>query len=347
MALSLLLTRTTGLVVPSTGLFSRPALTAPLSRLQMVSDAQEWEELDGGDTSESWEEQMAAMREWEEATKDTTPDPVAPAASESDPDDVASALADVGAAMVQLGRSVEVLAATLNGASPPPAASPASPAASQEQERVLLSSDELLSTVPAAVASLLEGRMVKSTSAPSPSPPSSPPPPSAPPPSPPPPSAPPPSAPPPSAPPPSPPPSAPPKAAAAGFMGTAAESNEDAAWFRQEGEGPTELSALMFDDEGDCLVDMPDWRSVRAEKLGKPAPPEPTATAPRGLSEGVAAAAAAAAAEMAKSEAAKKARLARLAEQEGTKEWDGTADEGAYFDYDIDDDLPDWRESRN
>ena len=165
MALSLLLTRTTGLVVPSTGLCSRPALTAPLARMQMVSDEEEWEELDGGDTSESWEEQMAAMREWE-ATKDSTPDPVAPAASESDPDDVASALADVGAAMVQLGRSVEVLAARLNGASPPPAASPASPEASQEQERVLLSSDELLSTVPAAVASLLEGRMVKSTSAP-------------------------------------------------------------------------------------------------------------------------------------------------------------------------------------
>ena len=120
MALSLLLTRTTGLVVPSTGLCSRPALTAPLARMQMVSDEEEWEELDGGDTSESWEEQMAAMREWE-ATKDSTPDPVAPAASESDPDDVASALADVGAAMVQLGRSVEVLAARLNGASPPPA----------------------------------------------------------------------------------------------------------------------------------------------------------------------------------------------------------------------------------
>ena len=330
MALSLLLTRTTGLVVPSTGLCSRPALTAPLARMQMVSDEEEWEELDGGDTSESWEEQMAAMREWE-ATKDSTPDPAAPAASESDPDDVASALADVGAAMVQLGRSVEVLAARLNGASPPPAASPASPAASQEQGRVLLSSDELLSTVPAAVASLLEGRMVKSTSAPPPSPPPSPPPPSPPPPSPPPPSA---------------PPSAPPKAAAAGFMGSAAESNEDAAWFREEGEGPSELTALMFDDDGDCLADMPDWRSVRAQKLGKPPPPEPTATAPRGLSEGVAAAAAAAAAEMAKAEAARNARLARLAEQEGTKEWDGTADEGAYFDYDIDDDLPDWRESR-
>ena len=128
-------------------------------------------------------------------------------------------------------------------------------------------------------------------------------------------------------------------------MGTAAESDEDAAWFRMEGEKSIDPSAL-FDDDGDCLVDMPDWRSVRAEKLGKPAPPEPTATAPRGLSEGVAAAAAAAAAEMAKSEAAKKARMARLAEQEGTKEWDGTADEGAYFDYDIDDDLPDWRESR-
>ena len=310
-ALSLLLTRcTTGLVVPSTGLCSRPPLAAPLLRLQMVSDDDDWDEVDGEDTSESWDAQMEAMKEWE-SMKDTTPDPVAPAASESDPDDVASALADVGAAMVQLGRTVEALAATLNGAGPPPAASPAPSAAPQELDRVLLSSDELLSTVPAAVASLLSGRMVKSTAAP----------------------------------PPSPPPSPPPKAAAAGFMGTAAESNEDAAWFRQDGEKSIDPSAL-FDDDGDCLVDMPDWRSERAEKLGKPAPPQPKATAPRGLSEGVAAAAAAAAAEMTKTEAAKKAASKALAEQEGTKEWDGTADEGAYFDYDIDDDLPDWRESR-
>ena len=316
-ALSLLLTRcTTGLVVPSTGLCSRPplhgsTLTAPRLRLQMVSEDDDWDEVDGEDTSESWDAQMAAMKEWE-SMKDITPDPAATAASGSDPDDVASALADVGAAMVQLGRTVEALAATLNGAGAAPAASPASSAAApQEQDRVLLSPDELLSTVPAAVASLLGGRMVKSTAAP----------------------------------PPSPPPSPPPKAAAAGFMGTAAESDEDAAWFRQDGEKSIDPAAL-FDDDGDCLVDMPDWRSERAEKLGKPAPPQPKATAPRGLSEGVAAAAAAAAAEMAKTEAAKKAASKALAEQEGTKEWDGTADEGAYFDYDVDDDLPDWRESR-
>ena len=316
-ALSLLLTRcTTGLVVPSMSLCSRPplhgsTLTAPRLRLQMVSEDDDWDEVDGEDTSESWDAQMAAMKEWE-SMKDTTPDPVATAASGSDPDDVASALADVGTAMVQLGRTVEALAATLNGAGAAPAASAASAAAApQEQNRVLLSPDELLSTVPAAVASLLGGRMVKSTAAR----------------------------------PPSPPPSPPPKAAAAGFMGTAAESDEDAAWFRQDGEKSIDPAAL-FDDDGDCLVDMPDWRSERAEKLGKPAPPQPKATAPRGLSEGVAAAAAAAAAEMAKTEAAKKVASKALAEQEGTKEWDGTADEGAYFDYDVDDDLPDWRESR-
>ena len=305
----------------------------------MVSEDDDWEEVDGEDTVESWDAQMAAMQQW--ANKKDEPEPVAPAASSNDPDDVASALADVGAAMVALGRTVEVLAATLNVAgppSPPSAASPPPPpAASQEQARTLLSPDELLATVPAAVATLLEGRMVKSSATAAP------------------------------------PPSPPPKAAASGFMGTAAESDEDASWFRQEveddeagalsewasAEGVTAPRALYpgeqsldssawFDDDGDCLVDMPDWRETRARQLGKPAPLPPKVAAPR-LSEGVAAAAAAAAAKMAVELAAKaaaKAAAAARPEAAGREEWDGSADESAYFDYDIDDDLPDWRESR-
>ena len=325
MAALYILTRcTTSLVVPSTGLCSRPPLrsvgvSTPRLRLQMVAEDDDWEEIDGEDTVESWDAQMAAMKEWE-TTKDVA-DPVAPASSKNDPDDVASALADVGAAMIELGRTVEALAATLNVANPPPSstASPTPPpVASQEQDRVLLSPDELLATVPAAVASLLDGRMVRSTAATAPAP----------------------------APTPAtPPPSSPPKAAAAGFMGTAAESDEDASWFRQDGEAEAP-SELRFDDDGDCLVDMPDWRETRARQLGKPAPPPPKAVAPR-LSEGVAAAAAAAAAKMTKELAAKAAAKAAASPARVEEaEWDGSADEGAYFDYDVDDDLPDWRESR-
>ena len=40
------------------------------------------------------------------------------------------------------------------------------------------------------------------------------------------------------------------------------------------------------------------------------------------------------------------AAMERLREAAGAEAWDGQADESAYFDYDIDDDLPDWRDAR-
>ena len=153
----------------------------------------------------------------------------------------------------------------------------------------------------------------------------------------------------------------PPSPPATGFE----KNDEDAGWFKQgrqddepewlnkdEVPAPRELysgetsldPSAWFDDDGDCLVDMPDWREARAQRLGQPAPAPPKPAKPR-LSEGVAEAAAAAAAKMAKEQAAKAAR-AKAREAAGAEAWDGQADESAYFDYDIDDDLPDWRDAR-
>lgn len=147
------------------------------------------------------------------------------------------------------------------------------------------------------------------------------------------------------------------------------DTEEDAKWFREKGEedelpkwligsgapppralypGETSLDpAAWFDDDGECLADMPDWRSVRAAKEGRTAPPAPEPTTATLSPEATAAATAAAYAafEAAAEAKAAKAREARLASDDA-EEWDGQADETAYFDYDIDDDLPDWREAR-
>ena len=174
-------------------------------------------------------------------------------------------------------------------------------------------------------------------------------------------------------------------------------TEEDAQWFRKEGEGElpewlkdsgapprqlypgeTELDAsAWFDDEGDCLVDMPDWRQARAAKEGRQAPqPAPDAAVATRSPEATAAATAAAFAAFEAEAAAKAAKAREAREASDVAEWDGQADETAYFDYDVrrrlkmaaavwpiashsptrpphpvasaqvDDDLPDWREAR-
>ena len=45
-------------------------------------------------------------------------------------------------------------------------------------------------------------------------------------------------------------------------------------------------------------------------------------------------------------EGARTSEEAKAREAAGAEAWDGQADESAYFDYDIDDDLPDWRDAR-
>lgn len=132
--------------------------------------------------------------------------------------------------------------------------------------------------------------------------------------------------------------------------------------------GETYLEPEAFwDDNGDCLVDMPDWREARKQKQAASTPaaaapppavveqtpsPAPTldeAARTEAFNAGREAAEALKAAARAEAEAEAAAQAAAAAtkrEKEPVPDWDGTVDEDAYFDDDPDEEIVDWRLAR-